>query len=599
MVADGNAQRNQLTSSGLSPTIAAPCLSAEDFQPDAPFRSPLGIPPPLVGDADQLARSFALLDGFLEQLDQRFDGTLVGLNDGRQQGLNVSDLLLQEGNLTLWRFRQGALRLFAEQASLFALAEPQNPAQPELVAFQAAARVDLDVLRGWMLFQKYRASQPVLIDQAVFMALLQGHWQVVLNGWSTGQRLSLEQIQAERSYLNTLGERYDAQAVQTAVREAEWYFREALCRQPTQSVALVNLAALLAESALLTYIETGTADRTRLQQARDLFRRAHNLLDQRSDQEGKVALAQCLLYEAISLPPEARLEIVQWASSQAQQLRATLGPDAPGSVRWDIAQRNLARRDPSFFDWEKIGQARDILVSVGSMAILGTLAQQWLGMHAHMSAASQGGLQAGAGYHPTPEHVEHPGGSVAGATHAAPSGEQSASQALRQVSAKGSADHAATTTRVASHDITHKLRHLLSTVAGKIIAVAVVTTVVVAGVAGVALTHHTVVNIVGDWNVTYGAPAVVTISGSGGAYTETAKSPVRVTGSSCYLAPGTIIATFSGLGTSYTGQHGLWYVNNCSFARWVSLRLTLNGNTLKGVFGDGGTVIFTRVISGS
>jgi hypothetical protein len=51
--------------------------------------------------------------------------------------------------------------------------------------------------------------------------------------------------------------------------------------------------------------------------------------------------------------------------------------------------------------------------------------------------------------------------------------------------------------------------------------------------------------IVGDWRVTYGAPAVLTISLDGSTYTAKAKTPVRVTGSSCDLAPGTIIATFS------------------------------------------------------
>lgn len=56
--------------------------------------------------------------------------------------------------------------------------------------------------------------------------------------------------------------------------------------------------------------------------------------------------------------------------------------------------------------------------------------------------------------------------------------------------------------------------------------------------------------IVGDWNVTYGAPAVVTMTLSGGVYTVTAKTPVQVTGSSCDLPVGTIIATFSSTGSN-------------------------------------------------
>lgn len=52
-------------------------------------------------------------------------------------------------------------------------------------------------------------------------------------------------------------------------------------------------------------------------------------------------------------------------------------------------------------------------------------------------------------------------------------------------------------------------------------------------------------SVVGEWNVTYGAPALVTILQSGAVFTETAKTPVRVTGSSCDLPSGTVIATFS------------------------------------------------------
>jgi hypothetical protein len=103
-------------------------------------------------------------------------------------------------------------------------------------------------------------------------------------------------------------------------------------------------------------------------------------------------------------------------------------------------------------------------------------------------------------------------------------------------------------------------------------------------------------SVTGDWIVTYGAPAVVTISASGGSYDLTAKTPVLVAGgATCYLPTGTLIATFSGSGTSYSGQHGLWYTSNCAFAYWTSLSLTLSGNTLAGVLGDGEAYTFTRV----
>jgi hypothetical protein len=93
--------------------------------------------------------------------------------------------------------------------------------------------------------------------------------------------------------------------------------------------------------------------------------------------------------------------------------------------------------------------------------------------------------------------------------------------------------------------------------------------------------------VVGDWTVTFGNTTVVAISYSGGIYTMTAKEPVQVTGSSCYLPPGTVIATFSGSGNSYSGQGGLWYMSDCSFAEWASLELTLEGNTLTAVYGSG------------
>ena len=44
--------------------------------------------------------------------------------------------------------------------------------------------------------------------------------------------------------------------------------------------------------------------------------------------------------------------------------------------------------------------------------------------------------------------------------------------------------------------------------------------------------------IVGDWHVTYGNRAVVKMTLKAGKYTETAKTRVRVTGSSCFLPAG-------------------------------------------------------------
>jgi hypothetical protein len=83
--------------------------------------------------------------------------------------------------------------------------------------------------------------------------------------------------------------------------------------------------------------------------------------------------------------------------------------------------------------------------------------------------------------------------------------------------------------------------------------------------------------IVGERDVTYGAPAVVTITNSGAKYTMIAKTPVRVTGASCDLPTSTVIATFSPSGTeSFSGQHGLWLTANCAFVRWEVVTFTLS-----------------------
>jgi hypothetical protein len=104
--------------------------------------------------------------------------------------------------------------------------------------------------------------------------------------------------------------------------------------------------------------------------------------------------------------------------------------------------------------------------------------------------------------------------------------------------------------------------------------------------------------IVGDWSVTYGNADVVAMTLSGGVYTETAETPVQVVGSSCDLPVGTVIATFSATGGgTYSGEHGLWNTNNCSFNSFTSLILTLSSDhdTLTGVLGNGEVHTFTRV----
>jgi hypothetical protein len=105
---------------------------------------------------------------------------------------------------------------------------------------------------------------------------------------------------------------------------------------------------------------------------------------------------------------------------------------------------------------------------------------------------------------------------------------------------------------------------------------------------------------IGTWDVTYGAPAVVSITESGSLYTMTSTTAVNVVGSRCYLPVGTKLATFSATGPgTYSGQHGLWYTNNCSFASWTPTTFTLSGTTLTARFSSDSSTpfIFTRATS--
>lgn len=76
----------------------------------------------------------------------------------------------------------------------------------------------------------------------------------------------------------------------------------------------------------------------------------------------------------------------------------------------------------------------------------------------------------------------------------------------------------------------------------------------------------------------------------------TAKTPVQVTNASCNLPPGTLIATFAANGAdSYTGQHGLWNISNCTFAQQTTVTLTLHRDGhLSEVLGNGERHNLTR-----
>jgi hypothetical protein len=114
---------------------------------------------------------------------------------------------------------------------------------------------------------------------------------------------------------------------------------------------------------------------------------------------------------------------------------------------------------------------------------------------------------------------------------------------------------------------------------GATIVFAMIVVVLLVLIAFAALNGSTSDPIVGDWRVTYGSPSAVTMSLSNGRYTETAKTPVQVVGASCSLPAGTVIATFESTAPQkYSGRHGLWFTNNCLFARFTPISLTLSGD---------------------
>jgi len=403
MLQTGTIQAEQLRAAGLSPEIVPPSLDAETLRSDNPFASPVGLPLPSVQNVDQVDQPFAALEQLLQQVDQKMGGTVQTISSGQQQ-LNPVELLLQQGHLAFWRFRQGATRLFAEQASLYYLAHTPGSTQPELQAFHTAAKSQLEVLRGWVFFQKYRGYRPAIFTPAILQDLSHGRWREGLESLVEQGYLSKEREQNEDVYLQAIGESYDAQQTQAAAEVAEHFFAEALRRHPRHSVALVNLGALKAEWAILGYIETGRADREQLQEARALLAQAQSVLADRPDAEGRLALAQSLLYEATSLPPDADLEAIQWAAQQIQHLRAPLSQKAQSKIRWGVLQRNVARRDPRLIDRRKLEQARDLLfgagVGAGVMAAILLLCQQWLDALSQFMEFLQGGMEPRGGHLP-------------------------------------------------------------------------------------------------------------------------------------------------------------------------------------------------------
>jgi len=431
------AQMGVLANAGFRPEVAPLPRRAEQMATRDPFALPVGVSAPArvpPADAQQWQQTFAPLNQQLQQLDHQLSAATPGerrvareLVIG-QERVNLVELLIQQGNLALWSFRQASARLFADQTSAYYLAHPPWPTLPALQAFHDEARRALEVRRAWVLYQKYRIQHPEMTGPFVAQ-LAQGRWRDVLQAWLATKEMSAEGFQYERAYLKAIGERYDPQAVRNAAQQAESCFAEALRRQPDNSSALVNWAAIKAESALFFSIETGALDRARLQGAQALFRRAEGQLEQRQDREGQAALGLCLLHDATSLPPDANLEAVQWAARRTQQMRQEFKreggagaqrPQAPAAagaaaIQWDAVQRNWARRDGRFFDEAKAKRARQILVAAGAAAALILLCDETLAAHAqmiqqiaHWGGSGLGGQQPNQPQAPAPQTPQQP-----------------------------------------------------------------------------------------------------------------------------------------------------------------------------------------------
>ncbi len=103
--------------------------------------------------------------------------------------------------------------------------------------------------------------------------------------------------------------------------------------------------------------------------------------------------------------------------------------------------------------------------------------------------------------------------------------------------------------------------------------------------------------VIGKWNVTFGAPAIVRMNGAGHHnYTMTAATPIEISGgSSCRLPIGTVLGTFSGTGPTFTGQIDLFYVSNCMLGAHTALTITLHRNRMVASFAaTGSPLTFTR-----
>ncbi len=101
--------------------------------------------------------------------------------------------------------------------------------------------------------------------------------------------------------------------------------------------------------------------------------------------------------------------------------------------------------------------------------------------------------------------------------------------------------------------------------------------------------------LLGDWDVTIGPAAVVTITRGADGYIVTTKTTTGALNSTCAAPPGRVAATLSGTGPSYPAQHALVNPRTCTFVQWVPATYTLGDRTIDIDFADHWRFIMTKV----
>ncbi|HEY0753757.1 MAG TPA: hypothetical protein VGD98_07335 [Ktedonobacteraceae bacterium] len=317
-------------------------------------------------ELERLTQRASSVDQLFQQLGQQLGespGNLAALQlDGKR--VEVTDLLLQQGNLALWRFRRAMACLFAQVITADMRARMDWPQPPPFQILSQQARGNREVLRGLALLNMVTAQRPELALPASEQ-LSQGRWREVLDGWASSRQLPDENIQLVRTQIESIGEIYRPAEVREFYQKAFERFSEVLHRQPQNTTAMINLALLMAEHARFTYVESGVADRAKMRKAMGIFQQARDLLSRRSDRESKIALGRCLLYSGSYLSSEVHLGSVQWARTQMQFMRAMYSRQVQAGIQWDMVQRNLATNEPSFYSPVPIQQARDLFAEIG------------------------------------------------------------------------------------------------------------------------------------------------------------------------------------------------------------------------------------------